>query len=72
MGSVSEHSPDLRAAVDRLAQLSDEEYAAVVARSAAEFAAAEGHPDPLDSYPLHAPPPAETTDRCSGVLIRGR
>jgi hypothetical protein len=50
MGSVRQHSPDLRAAVDRLAQLSDEEYAAVVARSVAEFAAAEGHPDPLDSY----------------------
>ena len=63
MGPVSGHAPDWQAAVDRLGQLSDQELDAAVTRSAAEFAAAEGHPDPLGSYPLHAPTPAEPTDR---------
>jgi hypothetical protein len=62
-GPVSEQAPDWQAAVDRLGQLSDQELDAAVTRSAAEFADAEGHPDPLGSYPLHAPTPAEPTDR---------
>jgi hypothetical protein len=60
MGPVSEHAPDWQAVVDRLGQLSDQELDATVVRSADEFAAAEGHPDPLGSYPLHTrslPPP---------------
>ena len=76
---MSEHELDLQAAVDRLGRLSDEELAAAVARSAAEFAAAEGRPDPLTSYPLHArrlPPPlvrrritANEPDRMRAVLL---
>ncbi len=50
---MCEPSADLQAAVDRLAALSDEEYAAVVARSDAAFAAGEAAPDPLVAYPLH-------------------
>ncbi len=53
---MSEQPPDLQAAVNRLADLDDQAYAALLARSAREFAAGEGQPDPLQSYPLHAPP----------------
>jgi hypothetical protein len=49
--------------VDRLGQLSDHELDAVVGRSDADFATAAGQPDLLGSRPLHAPTPAEPTDR---------
>jgi hypothetical protein len=64
--------------VDRLGQLSDHELDAVVARSDADFATAAGQPDLLGSRPLHAPTPAEPTDRSAprsaaraGRLITG-
>ena len=38
------------------AALSDGAYAAVAARSEADFAAGEGQADPRGSYPLRAPP----------------
>jgi hypothetical protein len=56
--------------VDRLGQLSDHELDAVVARSDADFATAAGQPDLLGSRPLHAPTPAEPTDR-SAAARRG-
>ena len=49
--------------MDRLGQLSDQEHDAVVARSDADFATAAGRLDPQGSQPLHAPTPAEPTDR---------
>ncbi|MGY1775412.1 hypothetical protein ACI8AV_06100 [Geodermatophilus sp. SYSU D00804] len=68
--------PDLQAAVDRLGQLSEEELATAVARIAAEFAAAEGHPDPIAGYPLptaslpgrHATPGSETAAALTALL----
>ncbi len=60
---MSERPADLQAAAKALAGLSDEELAARIARSAAEFAAAENGPDTPDAYPLHAPPRTPSTDR---------
>lgn len=53
---MSEPEPDLQAAA-RLAQLSEEEYAALVARSYAEFAAGEGRPDPIAAHQVTRPLP---------------
>ena len=57
---MSERPPDLRAAADRLAALSDAELAAVIARSDEAFAAGENGPDVPVAYPLHA---VEGSDR---------
>lgn len=54
MTSMSEHSPELAVVADRLAGLSDEAYADVLASSYREFAAGEGKPDPVGGCALHA------------------
>ncbi|MGY1681413.1 hypothetical protein [Geodermatophilus sp. SYSU D01176] len=46
----------MQAALDTWNRLSDAEYAELVDRSFAEAAAAEGQPDPIDGYALHARP----------------
>jgi hypothetical protein len=60
---MSEQPPDLQPVVDWLAALSDEELAAVIARSAEAFAAGENGPDVPAAYPLHAPERSAPTQR---------
>jgi hypothetical protein len=43
--------------------MTDTELDAIIGRSYAEFAAAEGQPDPISSFPLHAPPPSSPAGR---------
>lgn len=60
---VGEHAPAWQTAVDRLSQLSDQGLDSVVARGDVDLATAAGQPDSQGSHPLHAPTPAEPTDR---------
>ena len=67
---MTEPSPDLQAAADRLAGLSDEAYESLLARSDAEFAAGEGQPDPIDGYRFDGPPLAGTGPDAAGRADR--
>ncbi len=60
---MSESEPDLQTAATRLAALSREQYAALVARSAAEFAAGEGRPDPINAHRVTLPLPPRVYHR---------
>ncbi|MGY1738370.1 hypothetical protein [Geodermatophilus sp. SYSU D00684] len=54
---MTEPKPDLQTAAARLAALSGEQYAELVARSDAEFAADEGRPDPINAHRVTRPLP---------------
>ena len=56
-------SEDLRAAADRLAELTQEQYERIQARSLERFAAAEGQLEPLQAIAM---PPAAAVDRVAG------
>ncbi|MGY1659630.1 hypothetical protein ACI78Q_00210 [Geodermatophilus sp. SYSU D00705] len=68
---MSEPEPNLQAAAARLAELSGDEYAALVARSYAEFAAGEGRPDPIAAHRVTRPLPP-LVDRRVPAAIRAR
>jgi hypothetical protein len=53
-------SEDLRSAADRLAELTQEQYERIQARSLERFAAAEGQPEPLQAIAM---PPVAAVDR---------
>jgi hypothetical protein len=53
-------SEDLRAAADRLTELTQEQYERIQARSLERFATAEGQPEPLQAIAM---PPAAGVDR---------
>jgi hypothetical protein len=53
-------SEDLRAAADRLAELTEEQFERIQARSWEPFVAGEGQPEPLQTRPV---PPAGAVDR---------
>jgi hypothetical protein len=59
---MSKQRPDLQAAADRLAGLTDEELAAVIARSRG-VRRRRDRPDVPAAYPLHAPERSAPTQR---------